>query len=113
MKLVIYIMYDTSKLDKFLHTLKEKNVNGATILKGTGMARKLIENDDMEFIGSLKVLFDNPRVESDVIMMALADEQVSVVMEVISEVVGDLANPNTGIAFTVPIDQIKGITKKK
>ncbi|MGE4321165.1 MAG: hypothetical protein AB7E61_06935 [Acholeplasmataceae bacterium] len=112
MKLVVYIMSDTTKLDKFLHALKEKNINGATILKGTGMARKLIANDDMEFIGSLKVLFDNPRVESDVVLMALEEPQVEVVFETIKEVVGDLTCPNCGIAFTVPIDHIVGLTKK-
>jgi len=111
MKLVVYVMHNTSKLDDFLHLLKEQNIKGATILKGTGMARKLIENDDMDFIGSLKTLFDNPRIESNVILMALEDEQVPIAIAAVKEVAGDLTRPNTGIVFTVPIDYIEGFKK--
>ncbi|MBU0997074.1 MAG: hypothetical protein KKE16_03405 [Firmicutes bacterium] len=111
MKLVVYVMNNTSKLDDFLHFLKERNIKGATILNGTGMARKLIENDDMEFIGSLKKLFDNPRVESKVILMALEDEQVPLALEAIHLVAPDLTLPNSGIVFTVPIDFIEGFKK--
>lgn len=112
MKLVVYVMNNTKLLDEFLHQLKENNIKGATIVNSTGMARKLIENDDMDFIGSLKVLFDNPRVESYVILMALEDFQVSIALDVIHRVAGDLSRPNTGIVFTLPIDYIDGFTKK-
>jgi len=101
-------MHDKSLLDKFLQKLNQKNIKGATILNGTGMARKLIENDDMEFIGSLKMLFDNPRVESHVILMALQDEQVKIALDIVHEVAGDMTKPNTGIVFTLPIDYIEG-----
>lgn len=111
MKLVVYVMNNTSRLDDFVHLLKEKNIKGATILHGTGMARKLIENDDMEFIGSLKKLFDNPRVESNVILMALDDSQVQTALDIIHTVAGDLTLPNSGIVFTVPIDYIEGLKK--
>ena len=109
MKLVVYIMHDQSLLDKFLVLLKENNIKGATIINGTGMARKLIANDDMEFIGSLKVLFDNPRVQSNVILMALEEAQVKVAIDIIHQVAGDLTKPNTGVLFTVPIDYFEGL----
>ncbi len=108
MKLLIYVLNRTELLDEFLHVLKEKGIKGATILNSTGMARKLIQNDDMEFIGSLKTLFDNPRKESNVVLIALPDEQVKVVYKVIDSVCGDLSEPNTGVVFTLPIDEIKG-----
>jgi len=111
MKLVVYVMNNTSKLDLFLHELKEKHIKGATILNGTGMARKLIENDDMDFIGSLKVLFDNPRIESRVILMALEENQVQDALDVVHQIAGDMSLPNTGIVFTVPIDYIDGLQK--
>jgi len=111
MKLVVYVMHDTKLLDDFLHELKDRGIKGATILNSTGMARKLIENDDMAFIGSLKVLFDNPRVESKVILMALEDSQVQDAIDAVHKVAGDLSRPNTGIVFTVPIDYADGIKK--
>ena len=75
MKLVVYVMTKTELLDSFLHELQENKIKGATILNSTGMARKLIESDDMNFIGSLKSLFDKPRKESYVILMAVAEEK--------------------------------------
>jgi hypothetical protein len=108
MKLLIYVMNKTELLEEFLHELKENCIIGATILNSTGMARKLIQNDDMEFIGSLKSLFENPRKDSHVIMFALPKEKVETVFKVIDNVCGSLDEPNSGIAFTLPIDSIKG-----
>ncbi len=108
MKLVVFVLNDTSLLDDFLHELNGHNIHGATIISSSGMARKLIENDDMKFIGTLKSLFDNPRVESNVIMMVLEDDRVPVVYQVIDNIVGDLSRPNTGIAFTMPIEDVEG-----
>lgn len=108
MKLVIYVMYKIELLDTFLHELQEKDIKGATILSSTGMARKLVESDDMNFIGSLKTLFEKPRKESHVIMMAVTDDKVETIFSVIDNVCGPLEEPNTGIVFSVPIDQMKG-----
>ncbi len=108
MKLVVYVMNNVTLLDRFLRRLNEHNIKGATIIPSTGMARKLLENDDMRFIGTLKVLFDNPRVESNVILMVLPDEQTDTAYKVIEEVAGDLSQPNSGIAFTLPIENVKG-----
>jgi hypothetical protein len=101
-------MNKTELLEEFLHELKENDVNGATILNSTGMVRQLIQNDDMEFIGSLKSLFENPKKDSYVILFALSNEKVATVYRVIDNVCGDLSEPNSGIAFTLSIDEIKG-----
>ncbi|MCK5732008.1 MAG: hypothetical protein KAH13_03255 [Tenericutes bacterium] len=108
MKLVVYVMYKIELLDEFLRELKANDINGATILDSTGMARKLIQSDDMQFIGSLKALFDNPRKESYVILIALPKEKVDTVFKTIDNVCGSLEEPNSGIAFTLPIETIKG-----
>jgi len=98
-------------LDKFLVTLKEEKIKGATIINSTGMGRMLSESDDMNILGSLKFLFDGPRSESRVILMALEDEQIELVLNIIDRIVGDLSKPNSGIVFTLPIDFIKGYKK--
>jgi len=111
MKLLIYVMNNVGLMDKFIHQLKENNVKGATIIESTGMGRVLVGNDDMDFIGSLKVLFDNPRAESRTFLMALEDDMVSNVMRIIDDIAGDLTRPNSGIVFTLPIETIKGYKK--
>jgi nitrogen regulatory protein PII len=111
MKLLVYVMNKVDLMDRFIHRLKEINIKGATVIESTGMGRILAENDDMDFIGSLKVLFDNPRAISRTFLMALEDEQVPVVLHLIDEIAGDLSRPNTGIVFTLPIETIKGYKK--
>lgn len=112
MKLVVYVMNKTELLEEFLLELRNNGINGATILNSTGMARKLIQSDDMEFIGSLRTLFENPRKESHVILIALPKEKVKTVFSVIDNVCGSLEEPNSGIAFTLSIDEIKGFKKE-
>ena len=111
MKLLIYVMNNVGLMDRFIHQLKENNIKGATIIESTGMGRVLVGNDDMDFIGSLKVLFDNPRAESRTFLMALEDDMVSNVMRIIDDIAGDLTRPNSGIVFTLPIETIKGYKK--
>jgi nitrogen regulatory protein PII len=108
MKLLVYVMNKPEHLDKFLKELSKNSIKGATIISSTGMGRRLMGNDDIPWIGSLKAILDMPRTESKVILIALPDEQVKTVYEVIEQVGGDLSQPNTGIAFTLPIDSIKG-----
>ncbi|MFA7075105.1 MAG: P-II family nitrogen regulator [Candidatus Izemoplasmatales bacterium] len=109
MKLVIYVMTQTKVLEEFLSELNANGVKGATIISATGMARTLAKNDDLHMFGSLKYLFDNQRAESNVILIALPDEQVKTVYKVIDNVCGNLEKPDSGIVFTVPIEDIVGL----
>ncbi|MGD9887217.1 MAG: hypothetical protein AB7T03_04580, partial [Bacilli bacterium] len=59
----------------------------------------------------LKALFDTPRTDSRVILMALEDEQVTTVLDIIDRLVGDLTKPNSGIVFTLNIEFVKGYKK--
>ena len=108
MKLFIYVLYKTELLDKLLKALHKSDIKGATILNSTGMGRKLFSSDDHAFIGSLRAMFESSRVESNMIFIALPDEQVDIVFQVIYDVVGDLSEAYNGIAFTLDIDKIKG-----
>ncbi|MGD9605578.1 MAG: hypothetical protein AB7V00_05465 [Bacilli bacterium] len=111
MKLLVYVMNDVNLLDRFVHELKDAQIKGATIINSTGMGRKLVESDDFDIIGSLKALFDTPRTDSKVILMALEDEQVNVAIDIIDRLAGDLSKPNSGILFTLNIELIKGYKK--
>jgi nitrogen regulatory protein PII len=108
MKLFIYVLHKTDLLDKLLKELHKNQIKGATIINSTGMGRKLFATDDHAFIGSLRAMFESSRVDSNMILIALPDEQVDTVFQVLHDVVGDLSQPYNGIAFTLPIDKIQG-----
>ena len=76
------------------------------------MGRKLFSSDDSPMFGGLRTLFEGTRPESNVILMVVKDEeQVNIIYKIIDGVVGDLDQPNTGIAFTLPIDSVKGFKR--
>lgn len=108
MKLIIFVMNQVEKLDTLIKTLHQKGIKGATILNSTGMAQKLFASDDNAFIGSLKFLFDNPRVESKVILTVVKENEKQMVYDAIHEVIGELTKPNTGILFTLDIEDVMG-----
>jgi nitrogen regulatory protein P-II 1 len=111
MRLLVYVLNQIEYLDRFVKALKDAGIRGATIISSTGMAARLFGSDDYDFIGGLKMLFEQPRKESNVILMALEEEQVDIVFAIIDKLIGGLDKPNTGIAFTLPIDRIKGYKK--
>jgi nitrogen regulatory protein P-II 1 len=109
MKLVLYVLNKTNLLDKFLKELNANGIKGATIISSTGMGRKLFGNEDSPMFGGLRTLFEGTRPESNVIMMVVKDdEQVKTIYNIIDQIAGDLSQPNSGIAFTLPIDSVMG-----
>ena len=108
MKLFIYVLHKTELLDKLLKELHKNDIKGATIINSTGMGRKLYQTDDHAFIGSLRAMFESSRVDSNMILLACPKEQVQTIFSVIESVVGDLSLPYNGIAFVMPIEEIKG-----
>ncbi len=109
MKLLVLILNKVETLEPLLARFTDLQINGATILNSTGMARALSDYMDDSFLGSLRAILDPDRDENKTILTVLRDEQVPSAVEAIEDVVGDLSQPDTGIIFTVPVDFIKGI----
>lgn len=114
MKLLIFVLNQTEKLDAILTEFAQKNICGATILDGTGMARMLTHRhgeDEIPFLNNLFSFLNPEREKSKVVLAAIADDELDEAVRVIENVVGDLSKKDTGIVFTVPIDFAKGICK--
>ena len=109
MQLLILVLNRVELLDLILETLSEAGLRGGTILNSTGMARELSKDEDYPFFGSLRMILDPEREESKTIFMALKKEDVPVAKKAIRSVVGDFTKPDTGVMFTLPIDDIEGI----
>ena len=107
MKLLVLILNKVETLEPLLARFTDLQINGATILNSTGMARALSDYMDDSFLGSLRAILDPDRDENKTILTVLRDEQVPSAVEAIEDVVGDLSQPDTGIVFTVPVDFIK------
>lgn len=114
MKLLILILNKTEDMEDILAEFANYNIPGATILSSAGMARTLSNSnyENMSFLGSLRAILDPDRRENKTILTVIKDNQVDDAITAIENVIGDLSNPDTGIAFTVPVDFVKGINFK-
>ncbi len=108
---MVLILNKTEVLEHLLKELAEIGVSGSTIIPSTGMAKALIDCDEYSFLNSLKVILDPDREESRTVLTVLKDELEEPALDCIERVVGDLSNPNTAIAFTLPICNIRGMNK--
>lgn len=96
-------------IDEIMQKLAETGVKGGTIVDGTGMAKALVNMDDIPIFGMLRhMLVDEEKLTSKLLIFVLKEEQVKVTRETIKEVIGDLSEPNTGIMFTIPIKDVEG-----
>lgn len=112
MKLAVLIL---NKLDVFQDLLKElasSNFFGATIIDSTGLVNSLNHLEDDSFLGSLKLFLNSNQSESKTILMVLEQERIAALLEVVNKVTGGLNRPNTGIMFTLDIDQVEGLAHK-
>lgn len=110
-KLLVLILNKTEALEEILAELADSNITGATILSSAGMARTLSNSqyENMSFLGSLRAVLDPDRRESKTILMVIDEDKLDLAISSIENVIGSLDSPDTGIAFTIPVDFTKGI----
>lgn len=113
MKLLIFVLNKVECLEKLLSKFGKNNIPGATVLDSHGMAQILEGHDELRFMASLRMLLNPAHKENKTIFMVLPDEKVDLVVKIVNDVIGGLDHPDTGILFTVPIDRVEGLEKKK
>lgn len=90
-----------------LKEFASQHVIGATIINSTGLARELMNKDELNIIGLFRQFLDIKRKESKTIFMVEKEEKVEQVVSIIESIVGSLDKSDTGILFTTPIDFIR------
>jgi len=109
LKLLIFVLNRMEKLEPVLEALEHMGLHGATVIPSRGMAMTLEKYFDGSFLGSLRAMMEPDREENVTVFMVLKEEEVSRAIEAVEDVAGSFNAPNSGIAFTVPVDFIKGI----
>ena len=109
MQLFTLILKKTEVIDTLIHELFEAGIKGGTIIDGEGMAASLQNMDDIPMFGMLRrAIMSADRECVKTILLVLKDDQVEETISVVKRVVGDLKEPNTGIMFTLPINNVEG-----
>lgn len=108
MQLLIAVINQEEKLDEILSGMVELGITGATIISSEGMGRVL--SHDVPIFAGLGTLASRSRPRNQTIFSVIREEEkVEGVLNLLREICGDLDNPATGIAFTIPINQVVGL----
>jgi len=113
MKLLIFILNNTDKLEELMVELSEAGIRGATIIESSGMAQVLTHSkEDDPLISYLRSIVDTSKETNKTILFVADDEDITTIRKVINDVIGDLSQPQTGIIFSIPVDFTDGIKKE-
>ena len=107
MQLLVAVINDPQKLDEILAGLLELGVRGATVITSEGMGMRLAQ--DIPLFARLQTPIARARPENRTIFTVVHEERIEPVMALLQRVCGDLSDPMTGIAFTVPLDRVEGL----
>ncbi|HKL99003.1 MAG TPA: hypothetical protein VJZ06_03760 [Mobilitalea sp.] len=109
MQLLILILKKSELMENILQELAKADVKGGTVIEGTGMANALVNMEDLPMFGMLRhMISDQEKEVCKVMMFVLQKEQEITARKIIKDIVGNIYEPNTGIMFSLPINNVEG-----
>ena len=107
---VLFVLDDPNKLQEVLEAWEKAGISGVTILESTGMHRVKRRFFPMRYLPAMYEQEDN-----HLTLMAVVDDEalIEACLRATEEVIGSLAEPNTGIFAAWPLSLVKGLPKKE
>lgn len=108
MTLLVFICNQPDMLDEVLEGFVEVGVTGATVIDTVGMGQIL--STEVPIFAGFRSLFRGASTVNKTILSVI-DEPAKVqgVLDMIDEIFGGLDQPGSGIVFTVPIENVRGL----
>ena len=100
MYMIMYVLDDTTSLDKILDAWSKLGVSGATIIESTGLYRRRLQHIPMRY--SYGGSPTDETGNSTLFVIVQNEELVHSCLQVIESIMGDLNNPNTGVFTAWP-----------
>jgi nitrogen regulatory protein PII len=107
MQLLIAVINEPDRVDDVLAGFLDLGITGATVIASEGMGRVL--SNDLPIFAGLQAFASGSRPQNTTIFSVIADDRVAPALNLLREVVGDLADPATGIALVLPVSQVVGL----
>ncbi|MCR5041418.1 MAG: hypothetical protein K6C36_04875 [Clostridia bacterium] len=112
MQLLVLILSKTALMPGIISRLMQEGYGDPTVISGEG-AVSILDSSNIEpppIFGSLRRFINGTdKHENKLMLLVLPDEKVEAAQELISEEVGGIEKPNTGIMFTLPIGGVRGL----
>ncbi len=113
MQAIILVLKQTELVDSIMTALFNAGIRGATAIDSVGMANtiaKMDENTPMVHLLRGILAGEDDSHKSKTLFVIVNDEQAETVKTAIRSVTGDLAKPNAGIMFGIPVSFAEGIS---
>ncbi len=107
MHLLVAVVNNPERLDEILAGFIQLGITGATVINSEGMGRLL--SHDIPVFAGLQTLLSNSRPQNRTILSVVKDEKVQPALDLLQRICGNLEDPATGIAFTLPVDGVVGL----
>lgn len=111
MHLLVYICNRPDKLDEILEGFLEIGVTGATVFDSTGMGQ-VLSSEVPIFAGFRSLFRGTSSVNKTVFSVIREPEKITEAYHIIEEAVGSLNEPGSGIAFTIPVQNVSGLASE-
>jgi nitrogen regulatory protein PII len=108
MILLVFICNQPERLDEVLEGFLEVGITGATIIDTVGMGQ-ILSSEVPIFAGFRSMFRGASTVNKTILSVINEPAKVEEAFAIIEEAVGTLDEPGNGIAFTVPIDRVRGL----
>lgn len=116
MVLLMFVLDNPDHIDDVLDSWVAAGVRGITILDSSGVHRRRGEVDEQSvpmFLGLSRMFQSDQYVHNTLFSVIMDESIIPAVAEATEKVVGDLREPHTGVLFTLPIDKVWGIPKRR
>lgn len=110
MVMIMYVLDDPSQLDKVLEAWMDADVSGITVQESTGVNRLREQGGLPTFLG-FRRLSQTSKYSHYTLFSIVDEDAVQRVVTATEEIVGSLNEPDTGILFTLPVEQVWGLDK--
>lgn len=116
-ELVVLVLDDAGKVDEVLSAWLAAGVPGATLLDSAGLGRQLgaqVLRDDLPLMPSLSSLL-RTREETNRTLFAVVPDgfDLDALVAATEAITGPLAEPDTGILFTLPVTRAWGLHRRR
>jgi nitrogen regulatory protein P-II 1 len=108
MNLLVFICNQPDKLEEILEGFLEVGITGATIVDTVGMGQ-ILSSEVPIFAGFQSLFRGASKLNKTVLSVVDTAEKITEAFAIIEEAVGSLDETGTGIAFTIPIDNVRGL----
>ena len=110
-KLLVVILSKVDCMPQILSEFMSAGIHGTTIVDCEGMLRAISDSNinPPPIFGSLRHYLNPERPKGKLLYTVLPEDKIRTAVEIVDQKVGGMQNPDTGICFTVSLDDIFGL----